>query len=219
MATKSQFYLSMCVEAASKARINLPMSIHCFEPISDQSPMNFNLGSIIVKGGKVLSSGYNHQRSHYDEAYNNSLATPLSMHSEMHAIFKFTRGKAPSFKQQTMGCSDLMYSDARRGRGSRRSQEQRSICFAPSQDLPLVPLRDHRLNGADLYVVRVTKVGLGSAKPCNRCVYWCRWAGIRRIYHWDQGSSAFLCVKVNDYGTEGYETRADDLRRASPSRA
>lgn len=102
MATKSQFYLSMCVEAASKARINLLMSIQCSEPISDQSPMNFNLGSIIVKGGKVLSSGYNHQRSHYDEAYDNSLATPLSMHSEMHAIFKFTRGKAPSFKQQTM---------------------------------------------------------------------------------------------------------------------
>lgn len=49
-------------------------------------------------------------------------------------------------------------------------------------------------------------------------VYWCRWAGIRRIYHWDQSSSAFLCVKVNDYGTEGYETRADDLRRVSPSR-
>ncbi|KAL4264022.1 Cytidine deaminase-like protein [Pleurotus pulmonarius] len=170
MANKSQFYLSMCVEAASK------------------SPMNFNLGSIIVKGGKVLSSGYNHQRSRYDEAYDNTLATPLSMHSEMHAIFRLTRGKAPSFKQQTM-------------------------------NLPLVErLRDHRLNGADLYVVRVTKVGMGTAKPCNRCVYWCRWAGIRRIYHWDQDSSAFLCIKVNDYQTENYETRADDLRRASPNR-
>ena len=30
--------------------------------------------------------------------------------------------------------------------------------------------RDPRVNGADLYVVRVSKAGVGAAKPCWRCV-------------------------------------------------
>ena len=41
--------------------------------------------------------------------------------------------------------------------------------------------RDPRINGADIYVARVTKVGMGSAKPCWRCVEWCRWAEVKRI--------------------------------------
>lgn len=45
---KTQFYLSQCAEAASK------------------SHMCFTLGAIMVKGGKVMSSGYNHHRPHYD---------------------------------------------------------------------------------------------------------------------------------------------------------
>ena len=45
---KTQFYLSQCAEAASK------------------SPMCFTLGAVMVKGGKVISSGYNHHRPHYD---------------------------------------------------------------------------------------------------------------------------------------------------------
>ncbi len=47
---KTQFYLSQCAEAASK------------------SPMCFTLGAVMVKGGKVISSGYNHHRPHYDGA-------------------------------------------------------------------------------------------------------------------------------------------------------
>ena len=42
-----------------------------------------------------------------------------------------------------------------------------------------------RINGADIYVVRTTKKGLGNAKPCWRCLEWCRWAGVRRIFYWD----------------------------------
>ena len=45
---KSQFYLSECAEVASK------------------SPMCFKLGAIMVKGGKVISTGYNHHRPNYD---------------------------------------------------------------------------------------------------------------------------------------------------------
>jgi hypothetical protein len=86
--SKSQFYLSQCAEAASK------------------SPMCFSLGAILVKGGKVISSGYNHHRTHYDggEASRRGSGPghrkPVSMHAEMHAIFNATDGWTPAFKHQ-----------------------------------------------------------------------------------------------------------------------
>ena len=46
-----------------------------------------------------------------------------------------------------------------------------------------------RINGADIYVVRTTKKGLGNAKPCWRCLEWCRWAGVRRIFYWDASAN------------------------------
>lgn len=68
--------------------------------------------------------------------------------------------------------------------------------------------RSSRINGADIYVVRLVKDGMGKAYPCTRCIEWCRWAGVKRIFHWDPEVNAFLVVKVN--GTEaGYETLAD----------
>lgn len=45
---KTQYYLSQCAEAATK------------------SPMCFTLGAVMVKGGKIISTGYNHDRTHYD---------------------------------------------------------------------------------------------------------------------------------------------------------
>jgi len=69
--------------------------------------------------------------------------------------------------------------------------------------------RDPRINGADIYVARVTKVGMGSARPCWRCVEWCRWAGVKRIFHWNGEDSKFEVVKVNTAEREQYETHAD----------
>ena len=46
--SKSQYYLSQCTQIASK------------------SPMCFTLGAVMVKGGKIISTGYNHYRTHYD---------------------------------------------------------------------------------------------------------------------------------------------------------
>ena len=55
---------------------------------------------------------------------------------------------------------------------------------------PASPRRPRtRVNGADIYVVRTTKRGLGNAKPCWRCLEWCRWAGVRRIFHWDASAA------------------------------
>lgn len=83
---KSTFYLSECEKAAAK------------------SPMCFKLGAVLVKGGKVISSGHNHHRPHYDGAEVNQRGhrKPVSMHAEMHAIFTLT-GMSPSFKAQVQG--------------------------------------------------------------------------------------------------------------------
>ena len=81
---KSQFYLSQCADAAAK------------------STMCFNLGAVLVKGGKIISAGYNHHRPHYDgsEVSRHGHRKPVSMHAEMHAIFNAT-GMSPAFKTQS----------------------------------------------------------------------------------------------------------------------
>lgn len=71
--------------------------------------------------------------------------------------------------------------------------------------------RDPRVNGADLYVARFTKNGLGPAKPCGRCLEWCRWAGVKRIFHWDPDAKPhgkWDVLKVND-PENAYLTHAD----------
>lgn len=69
--------------------------------------------------------------------------------------------------------------------------------------------RDARVNGADLYVARFTKNGMGSAKPCWRCLEWSRWAGVKRIFHWNADENKFDVVKVNSEQREPYETHSD----------
>ena len=65
------------------------------------------------------------------------------------------------------------------------------------------------MNGADLYVARITKNGMGNAKPCWRCLEWCKWAGIKRIFHWNEETNQFDVVKVNNAQPDQYETHAD----------
>ncbi|KIM57829.1 hypothetical protein SCLCIDRAFT_1117738 [Scleroderma citrinum Foug A] len=69
--------------------------------------------------------------------------------------------------------------------------------------------RDPRVNGADLYVVRVTKSGVGTAQPCWRCVRWCVWSGVRRIFHWNPEQGKFDVRKVNQENSDFYQTQAD----------
>lgn len=70
--------------------------------------------------------------------------------------------------------------------------------------------RDPRVNGSDIYVVRVLKNGMGSARPCGRCLEWCSWAGVKRIFHWNEVDNRFDVVKVSAYRTEIYQTHADE---------
>lgn len=69
--------------------------------------------------------------------------------------------------------------------------------------------RDPRMNGADIYVARVTKHGMGCAKPCWRCLEWARWAGVKRIFHWDESQGRFEVMKVNAIQVERYGTHSD----------
>jgi len=69
--------------------------------------------------------------------------------------------------------------------------------------------RGARSMEADIHVVRVTKVGMGSARPCWRCVEWCRWAGVKHIFHWNGEDGKFDVVKVNTAERDQYGTHAD----------
>ncbi|KAJ7054690.1 hypothetical protein C8F01DRAFT_1259521 [Mycena amicta] len=194
---KSQFYLSQCVEAASK------------------SPMYYTLGSAIVKGGKVISTGYNHQRPNYD-APGGDKRLPLSMHAEMASIFNATRGRAPALKQQDLEEEQKQQKQKQKQQakhyyGNNNSNDEQHglgpsrVPYAASAHQPHHHHHHHtdrypyvyeteadsgrsdggrgwqkrtaaqsrrrlaKLNGADLYVCRVTRSGaLACSKPCWR---------------------------------------------------
>jgi len=107
--------------------------------------------------------------------------TPLSSRSRRRAFYE------RNGKQRDRNASELH--QAERGRSARR--------------------RDSRINGADIYVARVVKQGLGSARPCWRCVKWCYWSGVKRIFHWNADEGRFDVIKVNDLEGDCYETQAD----------
>ncbi|KAH7911128.1 hypothetical protein BJ138DRAFT_1113351 [Hygrophoropsis aurantiaca] len=193
--------------------------------------MTYNLGAILVKGGKIISTGYNHHRTHYDgnEVPKHGPRKPVSMHAEMHAIYSLT-GMSPPFKQQKAEASkDAFYgpssepfaSKSAGGKRILRTQKKhpldvpetamhRSCGNLPDQVKDCdIRRRDPRVNGADIYVVRVVKNGFGSAQPCWRCVRWCHWSGIKRIFHWNSVERRFDIVKVNNLDNDVYETQAD----------
>ncbi|KAG1807107.1 uncharacterized protein BJ212DRAFT_1282465 [Suillus subaureus] len=181
MAKKTDYYLSQCATAASK------------------SSMTYHLGAVLVKGGKVISTGYNHHRTHYDgnDILKHGHRKLTSMHAEMHAIFSLT-GMSPSFKQQVQLSLQRTAAAKRRPRfETRPTQAGRN---ASTQQ---------RVNGADIYVARVIKNGLGAAKPCWRCIHWCWWFGVKRIFHWNPVVGDFEVLKVNEGYRDHYETQTD----------
>ena len=104
---KTQSYLSQCADAALK------------------SPICFTLGAVLVKGGKVSSSGYNHHRPRYNgaEVRTHGHRKPVAMYAEMHAVFSLT-GMSPSFRKQ-------------QGAPARASPQLQTPC--PSQEPLLLP--------------------------------------------------------------------------------
>ncbi|OJT11310.1 hypothetical protein TRAPUB_12185 [Trametes pubescens] len=262
---KTQFYLSQCADAASK------------------SSMCFTLGAVMVKGGKVISSGYNHHRPHYDgsdvRTHGHRKAWSVgfhSLHNQNHEqkgqkalrapkatllgrpTFPTTsssataspspplastskgpaKGKSKQRPRSSSGHSSS--SSLSRGGGSSSGEEYSggespspsptghsrspmALCGVPTGARTASRIcppketdklwdsrrRDPRANGADIYVARFTKNGFGSAKPCWRCLEWCRWAGVKRIFHWNADEGRFDVVKVNSAESGQYETHAD----------
>ncbi|KAG1896238.1 uncharacterized protein F5891DRAFT_958882, partial [Suillus fuscotomentosus] len=191
---RQDYYLSQCALAASK------------------SSMTYHLGAVLVKGGKVISTGYNHHRTHYDgnDILKHGHRKPTSMHAEMHAIFSLT-GMSPSFKQQVQLSLRRTAAAKRRPRSETRlTQAGRA---APTRQRPPrgrnARRRDSKVNGADIYVARVIKNGLGAAKPCWRCIHWCWWFGVKRIFHWNPVIGDFEVLKVNEGYKDHYETQTD----------
>ena len=69
---------------------------------------------------------------------------------------------------------------------------------------------------------------MGNAMPCWRCLEWCKWAGVKRVFHYAVGEDnedvgtkkgkekeriqrgKWVCVKVNDVKPEDcYWTQGD----------
>ncbi|QRV85470.1 deoxycytidylate deaminase (dCMP deaminase) [Ceratobasidium sp. AG-Ba] len=174
--SKSQHYLNQCIQAAEK------------------STMSFTLGAVLVKGGKVIAHGHNHQRTNYDGSCKQPGRKPISMHAEMHTISNAT-GLTPSFKSQLQPYfeekqGELPYPTLTRGNSNKRNK---------------------RTNGTDIYVVRVASgtTPVGSARPCARCLFWCYWAGIRRVFYWDASAGGFVSVKPLEVDIMAYVTQAD----------
>ena len=131
---KSQFYLSECAEVAAK------------------SPMCFKLGAIVVKGGKVVETGYNHHRTHYDgaEVKKHGHRKPVSMHAEMHAIFNAT-GMTPSFKTQVQGMERRVppaTPPEARTKGSKGLAGPESYLSGPTESYEFVP---EHIHGSDSF--------------------------------------------------------------------
>jgi hypothetical protein len=113
------------------------------------------------------------------------------------------RKDAVSFDHRRSSCAADMKPDYASSRG--RAQNE--------------PNGHHRLsraNGADIYVTCVGRGGvLGTAHPCARCVQWCAWAGIRRVFHWSPTTHRFEVVKVADAKTSVVYATTADRRLAS----
>ncbi|KAG8936440.1 hypothetical protein FRC02_002271 [Tulasnella sp. 418] len=111
-------------------------------------------------------------------------------------------------------------SGERRGSGSKITNPPLPSTEDQDASLPDTPFqrpigidfrrRDPRVNGSDLYVVRVKKTGMGNAMPCWRCLEWCRWAGVKRVFHWSKDEHKWMMVKVNDTDSKLYQTRSDE---------
>jgi len=102
--------------------------------------------------------------------------------------------------------SDILVSSSSRP-GINRSDKQLHATIVDTNSRR----RNAKVNGADVYVARITRSGvaMGSAKPCCRCLQWCHWAGIKRVFHWDPISCHWERVTVNMPGSDHYSTTAD----------
>jgi len=120
-------------------------------------------------------------------------------------------------------------SKRKKGKGAQNTEPPQERDASPSGGRTKLANCRTRVTGADIYVVRMTRSGaVGNATPCWRCMEWCKWAGVKRIFHYtvdddetggiggDAGNGKqpkkgrWVCVKVNDATPENcYWTQGD----------
>jgi hypothetical protein len=99
-------------------------------------------------------------------------------------IFQRSNSTLKKTKGKQVGSTRHQRGTRESGCTSKEGNKQRRLrldasCFSNYRDKSLeLRRRDLRVNGADLYVARVTKNGMGNAKPCWRCLEWCKWSGV-----------------------------------------
>ncbi|CAL1698222.1 unnamed protein product [Somion occarium] len=127
-----------------------------------------------------------------------------------HPVGKRRGRRGSRLKTVSSQSSSSSESDSEIGAMSSTSEESSLYCASRDSDRGWsVRRRDPRVNGSDIYVARFTKNGMGTAKPCWRCLEWSRWAGVKRIFHWNAEDNRFEVVKVNSAQREQYETHSD----------
>ncbi|PVF99585.1 hypothetical protein CPB86DRAFT_806269 [Serendipita vermifera] len=158
MSSKHQFYLSKCEDAASK------------------SPMCFMLGAVLVKGGKIISTGYNHYRTHYDGDDSKMRGgKPLSMHAEMHAIYNAV-GAAPSFRMQFVQTNVATQDDAFQPLSNQSTFESRKKPDSERKPIEKSASVKEAVPGhASRLSTDSTSTSLGDAPPAS----WFSWAKSR----------------------------------------
>ncbi|KAG8736879.1 hypothetical protein FRC10_008792 [Ceratobasidium sp. 414] len=213
---KSQYYLNQCIQAAEK------------------STMSFTLGAILVKGGKVIAHGYNHQRTNYDGSCKQPGRKPISSEcTQSQWQLAWLPTSSRSFNRALSNSKTKNQKSANNKNEMNDNNNWMPNLSSELSTCARTVLRDSRANGGDIYVVRVrssrssTPAGsdtnatpVGSALPCTRCLIWCRWAGIRRVFYWASasdtdadGAGGFTSIKPAQIlccvGTAGYVTQAD----------
>jgi tRNA(Arg) A34 adenosine deaminase TadA len=55
-----------------------------------------------------------------------------------------------------------------------------------------------------------------TARPCWHCVAWCEWAGVKRIFYWDEAKDCFEVMRIAGGQCKEvvYRTRSDMKKQA-----
>jgi tRNA(Arg) A34 adenosine deaminase TadA len=128
-----------------------------------KSSMKFRHGAVLIKGGKIVGSGYNQDRT----CLNGLFVT--SLHAEISAL----KDKSLTATAGTHPHSILFYPytytyTCRYTPHSHRRELTVCIIFG---------------SGCDLYIARVSEEGLGDSKPCPECLAALKRFRVRRVFY------------------------------------
>jgi deoxycytidylate deaminase len=133
--------------------------------------------AMIVSGGKILSIGFNHDRSTIQKK------VVLSYHAEMHALSQFITQNHITFLKNYL------------------NDTQRCMSFRNQSDSPRHPKNmNYRCltKNLKMIVIRLNNLGqLKNSKPCNHCLESLKMFGIKKVYYSIEDGSILKCKTDN----------------------